>query len=333
MYSNTRLLPYVLNYAGAHNQFSLTKKPSRSKKWDDNERPLKNVAAHHYRIVRGGHGDWYDLVLYQTVMARFYKPDAQGHERRLYMGHWSQTSKAFMQDVLGMYTTSFMPVHQDGVGTINWHNREHKVAVFIGEGRSIGNDRGMDYSADLWFDEHGVLIIDKSEALEARRFLSSTQDKHKRKEIRALFEGYATLMALRLPEFLNPNTPIGRQDTYAFAKINADDRTLLDFVNTVVNGEQPSEAHIDALVKYTANAVEALASKRAQDFVSLPYTDLCIKNIPNLSIDDLKISEKDVIQSVVNKLLRVSGAANPSERVVYPSFRPAVDLPRSNLFV
>ena len=67
--------------------------------------------------------------------------------------------------------------------------------------------------------------------------------------------------------------------------------------------------------------------------MTLPYTDLCIKNIPNLFIDELKISEKDVMQSVVNKLLRVSGAANPSERVMYPSFRPAVDLPRSNLFV
>lgn len=333
MYSSTRQLPYVINYAGAHNQFMLTKKPPRSKKWDDNERPLYKVSTYHYRIVRGGHGDWYDLVLYQTVMARFYKPDAQGHERRLYMGHYSQTSKSFMENVLGVYPISFMPINQGSAGTRNWHHREDKVAVFIGEGKRIGDDRGMDYSADLWFDENGVLLVDKSKALDAHRFFSSTSDKHRRKEIRTLFEGYAMLMALRLPEFLNPNTIVGRQDTYAFAKINSDDRTLLDFVNTVVNGEQPSEAHITALVNYTANAVEALASKRAEDFVSLPWTHHCIKNIPNLSIDDLKISEKDVMQSVVNKLLRVSGAANATERVVYPSFRPAVDLPRSNLFV
>jgi hypothetical protein len=335
MYSQTTQLPYILNYERARTHFNNTKKPPRSKKWADNERPLKNAAAHHYRIVRDEDNDcdWYDIVLYQTTMARFYKPTAEGHERRLYMGNSSRTSLSFMADVLSMYWVTHLPVQP--VENLHRQLREldKKVAVFVGVGRPLDKDKGMPYSADLWFDANGVLLVDKSSALTAWRRVSTNDNLLERKRLRQLMEGYATLMALRLPEFLNENTKLSRQDTYAFSRVDSDNRRLRDFVHVVVNGEQPSEAHINALVDYTANAVASLAAKRADKIVQLGWHPSSIKVFSNLRVDDLKISEKDVISLVTNKLLRVCGAMQQSGRVEYPSFRPSEDLPRSNLFV
>lgn len=333
MYSRTNLLPYIRNYTEAHNHFIDTKKPPRSKKWDENERPLKNVSAYHYRLIRHRGGEFYDVVLYNTTMARFYKPTAEGHERRLYMGHYSQTSTSFMHTVLYVSPVTYMAVQPIERPYYRWDEQDKKVAVFIGEGKRIGDDMGMDYSADLWFDANDILLVDKSRALDAHRLVSTAEDKARRKELRQLMEGYATLMAMRLPEFLNENTRVSSHDSVPFQKIRADDRGLKEFVNAVKLGEQPTERHIEALVQYTANAISALAARRASDFANLPWAGARLKEFPQFSIDDLKISEKDVIKTVTDKLLRVSGAADLSGRVPYPSFRPAVDLPRSNLFV
>ena len=341
MYSRTNLLPYIRTYTEAHNHFTDTNKPPRSKKWDENERPLKNSSAYHYRLIRHRGGEFYDVVLYQTTMARFYKPTVEGHERRLYMGHCSQTSKSFMSTVLHMGPIVPMAVQPLERPYYRWDEQDKKVCVFIGEGRGIGDDMGMAYSADLWFDADGLLLVDKSRALDAHRYVSTAEDKAKRKELRQLMEGYAMLMAMRLPEFLNENTIVSSRDNIAFNKINSDDRGLREFVNAVKLGEQPTERHIEALVQYTDNAVSALASRRAADFANLPWVGTCLKELltvrqgvkSRVDIDDLKISEKDVIKTVTSKLLRVCGAEAPTGRVPYPSFRPAVDLPRSNLFV
>ena len=343
MYSNTRLLPYIRNYKEADTYFIDTKKPPRSKRWEENERPLKNSSAHYYRLTRHRGGEFYDVVLYNTIMARFYKPTVEGHERRMYMGHSTQTSKSFMDTVLYVSPITFMPVQPLERPYYRWDEEDKKVAVFIGEGKSIGHHVGMDYSADLWFDADGLLLVDKSRALEACRLFSTAEDKARRKELRQLMEGYAMLMAMRLPEFLNENTMVSSRDTIAFNKVKSDDHGLREFVVAVKRGEQPTERHIEALVNYTDNAVSALASRRAADFVSLPWVGTCFKelrtlhqgvvNMAKLDIDDLKISEKDVIKTVTSKLLRVCGAEAPTGRVPYPSFRPAVDLPRSNLFV
>lgn len=343
MYSRTNLLPYIRNYTEAHNHFTDTNKPPRSKKWDENERPLKNSSAYHYRLIRHRGGEFYDVMLYNTTMARFYKPTVEGHERRLYMGHYSQTSKSFMHTVLHVTPITYMAVQPIEQPYYRWAEQDKKVSVFIGEGRGIGDDMGMDYSADLWFDANDLLLVDKSRALDAYRYVSTAEDKAKRKELRQLMEGYAMLMAMRLPEFLNENTIVSSRDTVAFNKINSDDYGLREFVRAVKAGEQPTENHIEALVKYTANAVSALASRRAADFTNLLWVGTCLKELlttrqglvtaAKLNIDDLKISEKDVIKTVTSKLLRVSGAEAPTGRVPYPSFRPAVDLPRSNLFV
>ena len=333
MYSNLNTLPYIRNYKEADNHFIDTRKPPRSKKWDENERPLKNVSAYHYRLIRHRGGEFYDVVLYNTTMARFYKPTAEGHERRLYMGHYSQTSTSFMHTVVYVSPVTYMPVQPIERPYYRWDEKDKKVAVFIGQGKRIGDDMGMDYSADLWFDANDLLLVDKSRALDAHRLVSTEEDKAKRKELRQLMEGYAMLMAMRLPEFLNDDTTISSRDTWPFSAVRSNNFDLGEFVNAVKLGEQPTERHIQALVEYTENAVGVLASRRAADLVTLPWVGTRIKDVAGLDIEALKISEKDVIKTVTSKLLRVCGAEAPTGRVPYPSFRPAVDLPRSNLFV
>ena len=101
---NMRSLSYVRTYEEAHALWQ-----SRPEKvnatWGASERPLERGSAglrkHHYRIERPMSDKYYDVCLYHTTMARFYKPE--GNTRVVeYTGHSSQTSSSFMHNVLGI---------------------------------------------------------------------------------------------------------------------------------------------------------------------------------------------------------------------------------------
>ena len=91
-YGLSRNLTCLYQYDHADEFFNKTKKPPRSKKYAENERPLGSVPASHYKIIKGE--NYYDIKLYSTIMARYYAPDADGGQRRLYMGHYSVDRKS-----------------------------------------------------------------------------------------------------------------------------------------------------------------------------------------------------------------------------------------------
>lgn len=64
----------LLNYPQAARYFKEHDRP-RGKKWLLEQRPLYNSRSHHYRIEEGQGGEYYDLVLYETPLVRYYKPD------------------------------------------------------------------------------------------------------------------------------------------------------------------------------------------------------------------------------------------------------------------
>jgi hypothetical protein len=78
------------NYDEAVGTFAF-RKAVRSSKWQPNERPLDSKPRSEHRLIEGSnsYGKYFDVKLYQTVMARFYEPkveDGKRVERRLYMG-------------------------------------------------------------------------------------------------------------------------------------------------------------------------------------------------------------------------------------------------------
>ena len=90
-FGNASNLERARHYEEAHRYFTQTAKP-RSSKWSGYERPLGSNAQHHYRIVQGDEGRYYDVILYSTTMARFYAPNSAGETRICYNGDSRPTS-------------------------------------------------------------------------------------------------------------------------------------------------------------------------------------------------------------------------------------------------
>jgi hypothetical protein len=190
--SSIHTLPNVTTWESAHNTFNNAKQP-RSK-WADHQRPLKDNRSYHYRIERINGGEHYDVILHHTVMARYYKPTADGR-RVLYTGHPSNMSKQFMRHVLNVR-------HQN-----TWMTTDGRtVAVPIANRDSIP-DKGSSFSADLWLVKHEVLYglrLDVAKSSHTTHYVKrmSPDDKAAHKQARANMENLITLACMRIPEFL-----------------------------------------------------------------------------------------------------------------------------------
>jgi hypothetical protein len=190
--SSIHNLPSIETWESAHNTFNNTKQP-RSK-WADNQRPLKDSRSYHYRIERINGGEHYDVILHSTVMARYYKPTADGR-RVLYTGHPSNMSKQFMRHVLNVR-------HQN----IRMTSDRRTVALPIANRDSIP-DKGSSFSADLWLVSetgiHAQRLIDVAKSSHTTHYVKrmSPDDRATHKRARANMENLITLACMRIPEF------------------------------------------------------------------------------------------------------------------------------------
>lgn len=113
----------------------------RGKYWEPHQRPLADNRKAHYRLEIGNYGNYFDAVLYRTVMMRVHKPTSEGR-RVQYTYHDSTTSKNFLWQVcnaglvLSLRTTEGQDV---------------KVPV-----------SGSELATDLWFTDKTQNTIDVS---------------------------------------------------------------------------------------------------------------------------------------------------------------------------
>jgi hypothetical protein len=194
--SSIHTLPSIETWEAAHSTFNNTPRPKGPRSnsvWADNQRPLKDNRSWHYRIEQHNGGEYYDVCLHHTVMARYYKPTPTGR-RVLYTGHPSNVSKQFMRGVLSVrhYNT--------------WTTTDGRtVAVPIANRDSI-TDKGNTFSTDLWFAAQTVLYgkyIDVAKSSHTTQYIKrmSPDDKAAHKQARANMENLITLACMRIPEF------------------------------------------------------------------------------------------------------------------------------------
>lgn len=209
MYSSSvQSLPTIDSYEAAQKYFANKAKPPRSKRWAEHERPLRNTRLHHYRIEHHTQADgqeWYDVVLYRTPMARYYKPE--GSRRRVLLnGHNSNMSNQFRWSVLrygrrfntqaifeGMEYTAIVPIHA----------------------RNTITDKGEQFCVDLWFDDY---LLDVAASQHTRHYTrkSSDEDKQQRKDVKQAMQSVLFMVAMRLPE-LERAVEISENYVYAFS--------------------------------------------------------------------------------------------------------------------
>lgn len=316
---NTRALPHIRSFAEADDYWHKTKKPPRSKKWEEWQRPLKDTSSHHYRIqtVRDQQNNLiaYDLILYHTVMARYFKPDPIGRELRQYMGHDSQTSKGFMWDVLGVsyfskrHTTDGRMVYMP-VPTVPMH--------------------GMEFSCQAWFTADGKLDVAASSHTPLFKRVSHDDDKHMRKIIKAKFEPLLTLCGMRVAEFeTTEQADYMRAGAFSTRGLrHSHTNAIYRIVRAFELGTEPEAKDIEWFIESARACYVKLVSDRADAQKLISWHN---PNCSPLSIAE-RVTEKDLIRSLWASVLKHGGLKQQNGRIEYPQFPEPDQVVLSNVF-
>jgi len=303
--TSIRTLPNVTTWESAHNTFNNTprpKGPRSSSKWADNQRPLKDNRSYHYRIERINGGEHYDVILHHTVMARYYKPTAEGR-RVLYTGHPSNMSKQFMRHVLN--------VHHYNERTTT---AGRTVALPIANRDSI-TDKGSTFSADLWLVDGRLIDVAKSSHTTHYTKRMSPDDKAAHKRARANMENLITLACMRIPEFFE-RVCIDYELLEPFKGVDVPWQHRSAIERIAQGMPDVSQAEINALMLVAENVYDYEATKAA-------------KRYPNDSILE-HVTEKvlaDALWRIAKRecpFLNLKSAATP-----LPQFMDAKEYPRT----
>jgi hypothetical protein len=201
-------LPTVNTYAVAHRHFTRTEQPKTKRGgtllWDEFERPLGNKTLWHYRIEASRQGtdagpDYYDMCLYNTTMARFFRPEADGSEMREYVTHGSSDSSAFMFSVLRIGYHSIREVTTDS---------KH-VEIPIGYHL---------HDTHLYFTADDVVDISRSKHSTAHTSIATAEIKAWRKETKAHLKTLTMLWEMMVPEWRGAGTVADTTNSHRYAR-------------------------------------------------------------------------------------------------------------------
>jgi hypothetical protein len=309
----TWVLPRITNYAKAHAYFEKTKLPPRSRKWSTHQRPLKDTSSYHYRIEK--HADYYDLVLYHTVMARFHAPDAQGNELREYQGDGSQTSKGFMWNVLGV----------DELNKVRASSGEELIMPI----RTRALEPGMPFSVQAWFTPSNELMVAKSRHTRIYRKVSSPEDKKARATARKAFDPLLMLAAMQIPQFTE-RVAFDRSMGEIFRGVHLytpQVDALRDLHNSLVLGIQPADGEVETFMDLAESVFDSIASRRAVEKGFLQWGN---RQDPTFA-DIEPITEAQLIQAVWAKVQQALVIDRTNGYAEYPQFPRREQLVLSNI--
>lgn len=184
MMVQTQACTRVRSYEDAYNLF-LQPANLRRAGWGPDKRALDGVRKTHLRVERGPNDAYYDVMLYQTAMARYYKPTPSGTsygDRRVV---WYNTdprvsSQNFMYYVLGISWESVRKTTTDG--------RRVKVGM--------NKNAGHNFPVRLVYIDGKLDVSQSCDAPEDMPSTTSDERKAMRKEFRKWLRTYEAMAAL-----------------------------------------------------------------------------------------------------------------------------------------
>lgn len=243
----------ICGYNQAVRHFEETKKP-RTVRWGEDERPLYNTRSHHYRLVKGSddYAPYYDLVLYDTSMIRYYQPDANGDSRVLVRGHHTPMSNNFLWHHGFQRGKQFNCV--DGYG----NEREGKMLLNHHVNTQSAREHGVprDFSADLYFlksngeDYYNLLDLTRSKHIPGYKAASSDEDKAKRKQLKGIVDHWIELLGYRLEEYLNTEMSGDKFNKWQLNRAGDSFTTALDLLSW------DEKESINAALRHALNGVD-----------------------------------------------------------------------------
>jgi len=301
--------------------------PVRSAQWAPNERPLDDRPQKQHRLIKHVEDDvtYYDIKLYNTIMARFYEPkvewmmDAVRLERRLYMGDSSQTSRQFMFHTLRVSEFNIM---YTGVASndIVWPVYNHAGL----------SDRGTPFSLDATF-VNGELVPLRSAHTPHYRMVADTDDKKRRVEVAKHFENYITLALMRMPAYKAacvPQDRLGRP----FGG-NGFEHKEYEAVQCLLLDEEPSQYAFEAFFAMCQGVYDTIVSKRGRGQQGFVLNRSWGSSRTVSSPDELKkpVETPEFRRSILERVYKYAGENKRSKKVEVKQFPKYSEYPKSNI--
>ena len=318
-----------VTYQAAKEQFDRTRKPPRSKKYNDNQRPLRRVSEDWLMLQHDAHSYVYKIGSNEVV--RVFEPNAQGE---------------YEVAVRGLYGT--FDIHQMWKQTRYYGGMS--LTTTTGDTVKLPlnpfyDQQDKEFSALLTFNHSHQLIVEKSWHADIYMRRSNNTDKAKRKSIKQQLDAYVTLQLFKLPT-IKANAKPDEYQARPFGEFKADYIEQRDMKNFLAQDEIPVDSPMFAACFDTIAqaAFNMLASKRIWNddngngnklFYQARGNTWYTRNDPSSQADaqekiaDLieSITPDEFKTSLVNTLMKFAGMQKGSDYVPLPQF--ANTLPRT----
>jgi hypothetical protein len=321
--SKIRNLPYVRRYEEALELWNKAPRPNATHlrgPWSTYQRPLAReydtpFRFHHYRLERHEpsayhDGDYFDVVLYRTAMARYHKPE--GDKRVvLYNGHDSAASKQFRWSVLDI-SESIDRVTTDG----------KKVWIPIGGGGARIHDDRDYFTTKLTYVGDKVLVSE-SDHPSVYKHKTSAHERALRKQVKATIGNAVMLAVMRMHqyrEFCDPD----RRKAKPFKGADPNWQTK-DVLKTLCKDPgHLSEVGWERFFDFGQDVFDSLVSKRLRVEGGSYGTRWAYAEL------ERPVSEVDFMRSLVNAIINHGMEYVRPDHVDVPKFSPVEDIPKTN---
>lgn len=308
-----------LTYKEAEAQFNNTKKPPRSKKYADNQRPLRRVSESHLMLQKDAHSYAYKINGVDVV--RLYEPNAQGE---------------YEVAVIGLYGTYDINLQYKFTGYYNGRS----LTTTTGEQVKVPlnpyyKEQGKDFSALLVFDAQDKLIVEKSWHADIYRLASTKDDKDTRKELKKELDAYVTLQMFKLPT-LKDNCTLESDMGRPFGESRLGYTLQSTMRDALANRPLPleSQSFMQTFDEVAQDCFDMLASKKVYNAPDT-YGNLFYKiggwarSRNPAEADDAQEKADDIVanitpdefkKSLVARLMSFAGLSKGSQSVALPQF-------------
>jgi len=306
----------MINYQSAHDLFNKTRKPPRSKKYADNQRPLRRVQESWLMLQKDSHS--YVYIINGAEVVRVFEPNPQGEYEVAIRGLYNTNDINLMWKFTGAYSgQSFTTTTGDTV-RVPYNSRYR--------------DQDKDFSALLTFDSSHQLVVEKSWHADVYRLASTSNDKATRKELKAELDAYVTLQLFKLPT-LRENAQVDSSKGRPFGESDLSWSIQSSMRDALKNRPLPleSQSFMETFDQVAQDCFNMLASKKVYNhddnlfYKARGYwgsKDPAEKADAEEKIADLidAITPDEFKKSLVTRILSFAGLSKGSESVPLPQF-------------
>lgn len=307
----------MITYQIAQDRFNKTKKPPRSKKYNEYQRPLRRVSESHLMLQKDAHSYVYKVNGVDVV--RVFEPNEAGE---------------YEVAVIGLYGTYDIQLQYKFTGYYNGVG----IATTLGDMVRVPlnphyRDQGKDFSALLTYNSSDQLIVEKSWHADIYRLASDDGDKQTRKDIKKELDAYVTLQMFKLPT-LKDNVRLEAHMGRPFGESRLGYGVRATMTDALLNLPLPleSQSFMQAFDEVAQDCFDMLASKKVYNhddanlFYKLGHWN---RQRDPASADDAQEKADDIVaeitadefkKSLVARLMSFAGLSKGTQSVALPQF-------------